>query len=262
MMEAREPRMVLREATELMQQGRYEQALENHLWFHEHALECNPALAGVRLSFALSSWLALGEKYPKARQALVAIRDEKAQAITDGNGSFALFHDVAAINALLQESPRTVALFKVVHLAHPDLAKQCYHVAEPHLMAQQEYELCAAYIPDGMVRFEQSRSQFQVKMTLADENAALKDGGVREWAEFSLVAEVCRLIEILINVGRRAEAERVATCARELIASAPVRELMDQALRELMDQALRGSFTEPPAPPVSGRRTADDDVGG
>jgi hypothetical protein len=250
MMDTRDPLKVLQEAAELTQQGKYEQALENHLWFHEHALACNPALVGVRLSFALASWLALGEKYPKARQALVAVRDANAQAITDGNGSFAMFHDMAAINEILKESPRTAALFKVVHQAYPDLAKQCYRVAEPHLTAQKDYELCAAYIPDGMVRFEVSRSQFQIKKSLADENPALADGGVREFAEVSFVVEVCQLIEILINVGRRAEAERIATCTRESFPSAPA--------RELVDQALRGSFTESPALLASLQRIVDD----
>jgi hypothetical protein len=232
MAEAKDPRTVYREAVELTRQGKYEDALENHLWFHEHALEHNPALAGVRLSFALGSWLDLGEKYPKALRALLSLRDAKVQAITEGKGSFTLFHDLAAINVRLKESPGTVALFKVVHQAYPDLAKQCYRIAEQHLVAQQEYAVCAAYIPDGLARFEEIRCQFQMKKEIADENPLLRSGGVMEYAEASFVAEVSRLIEILVSVDRRQEAERVETLALELVANAEARDTVGKALRD------------------------------
>jgi hypothetical protein len=232
MAEAKDPLTVFREAVELAQQGKYEEALENHLWFHEHALEHNPSLAGVRLSFALASWLELGEKYPKALRALLSVLDEKVKAITDGNGSFGVFHDLATINEILNESPSTVALFKVVHQAYPDVAKHCYRVAERHLVAQREYTICAAYLLDGVARFEEIRFEFQMKKKVADENRLLRSGGVMEYAEASFVVEVCRLLEILVGVGRRPEAERVETLALELISSAEARDTVGKALRD------------------------------
>jgi hypothetical protein len=56
----RDPRAALQEAAMSAKQGNYEEALRDHLWFHEHALEQVPALAGVRLSFALAAWVKLG----------------------------------------------------------------------------------------------------------------------------------------------------------------------------------------------------------
>jgi hypothetical protein len=232
MAETTNPRTVYREAVELTRQGKYEDALQNHLWFHEHALEHNPALAGVRLSYALGSWLDLGEKYPNALRAMLSIRDTKVQAITEGKGSFTLFHDQAAINERLKESPKTVALFKVVHQAYPDLAKQCYRIAEQHLVAQREYAVCAAYVPNGLARFEEIRCQFQMKKEIADESPLLRSGGVMEYAEASFVAEVSRLIEILVGVDRRQEAERVETLALELVANAEARDTVGKALRD------------------------------
>jgi len=75
-----------------------EEALERFIWFHEHALEHDQSMYGVRLSFALSYWKSLGESYPPAQKALVKTRDDKAKLIREGRGSKNLFHDVMALN--------------------------------------------------------------------------------------------------------------------------------------------------------------------
>jgi hypothetical protein len=71
-----DPKKMPREAGALMRQGRYADSLQKHLWFHDHALEHQQALAGVRLSFALAYWLELAACYPEAMQALTAVRVE------------------------------------------------------------------------------------------------------------------------------------------------------------------------------------------
>src|SRR5689334_15054207 len=55
---------VLERARNARLAGKYEDALRDHLWFHEHALEEDPTLAGVRLSFALRDWIYLAEQFP------------------------------------------------------------------------------------------------------------------------------------------------------------------------------------------------------
>src|SRR4051812_29867743 len=50
-------------------EGRFEEALSQFIWFHEHSLEEDRAYLGVRLSFALSYWMELAERYPPARAA-------------------------------------------------------------------------------------------------------------------------------------------------------------------------------------------------
>ncbi|HTD86247.1 MAG TPA: serine/threonine-protein kinase, partial [Candidatus Binatia bacterium] len=72
-----QPSKILDEAKEQRQHGEYEQALQRHIWYHNHALEFEPSLTGVRLSFALAEWIELGRRYPRARRALIEIRDEK-----------------------------------------------------------------------------------------------------------------------------------------------------------------------------------------
>jgi hypothetical protein len=58
-----DPSEALAEVRELTRQGRYAGALERQLWFHERALEYDPALSSVRLSFGLSEWARLDERY-------------------------------------------------------------------------------------------------------------------------------------------------------------------------------------------------------
>src|SRR5690349_10482282 len=77
--EDQDPQAVLNEARQLAQAGKYEEALAKHLWYHENALRIQPSQLGVRVSFALAAWRDLGEKFPKAHDALVGIRDEDAK---------------------------------------------------------------------------------------------------------------------------------------------------------------------------------------
>jgi tetratricopeptide (TPR) repeat protein len=212
------PKAVLAEARSLASQGRFEEALEKHLWFHEHALEHNEALAGVRLSFALSAWVALGEKYPRARQALVSLRDDKTAAIEDGKGSWMLFHDVAAINGYLQEAPQTVALFRSMHQRHPELARQCYQLAEDVLVASGEHEICLEHIGSPEEKFEAIRQLRQISLEIAEENPALGSpvAGVRAYAEMRFAGKTRQLLEILTRAGRTQEAEKIRQLAREV----------------------------------------------
>jgi hypothetical protein len=225
-----DPSAVLAEAVSLMQQGEYEQSLQKHLWFHDHALEHNPALAGVRLSFALGYWTELGELYPPARQELLAVRDRKAKAVADGQGSFGLFFDVAAINSYLHEQPQTVALFRLLHGSYPDLARQCYQVAEADLVAHREYETCLCYVPDPLARFEAIRQSHQMKLEIAGENAALDSAEFRSYVELSFASEACRLIEILAGAGRGQDAERVRELALAVGAGDEARAALNAAL--------------------------------
>ena len=96
-----DPQVILQEARTDAMAKRYEDALAKHLWFHQNALKHEPALYGVRLSFALSYWEKLGNKYPPALASLKAVRDEARQAVTTVKPKEAkeLFHDFIAIRA-------------------------------------------------------------------------------------------------------------------------------------------------------------------
>lgn len=99
-----DPRARLSAGQLAAREGRYEEALREYVWFHDHALDHEQSLYGVRLSFALSYWMDLAKEYPEARKKLEDIRDRKTATLAAGGGDRALFHDVRSINwALGQE---------------------------------------------------------------------------------------------------------------------------------------------------------------
>ena len=113
-----------------MEQGKYEEALQRHIWYFNHALDYDQGQTGVRLSFALSQWVELGRRYPKAKQALLEIRDHDSQLLASGQGYAKLFMDVNAINNYLGQEDATLALFKNMNETDPKLASECYYYAE------------------------------------------------------------------------------------------------------------------------------------
>ncbi len=121
--QAEDMQKYLSDTKDLTRAGKYEEALKRHIWFHDHALEHQPSMYGVRLSFALSNWKELGDKYPPAKQALVETRDRKMKTLLDGKESHELFHDVSSINETLGESEKTVSLFEDIDEKQPKIAK-------------------------------------------------------------------------------------------------------------------------------------------
>lgn len=146
------------QANVLAKQGKFEQALARHIWFHNHAL--NPAYYGVRLSYALKYWVQLGEKYRPALQALRNIRDEKTRRLLEGEEDERLFHDVTAINAYLEETKATVHAFKQIEAERPDFAAKLYTAVERTLFFAGEFELIRKYMGDPMARFLAEKRDF------------------------------------------------------------------------------------------------------
>jgi hypothetical protein len=132
--------------------GRHEEALGHFIWFHDHALQEEPALYGVRLSFALSYWKDLGENYPKALTVLRRKRDEKARALLRGEGGRQLFHDVESINDTLGEQRKTSLLYVRLSRLRPDLARQCSGLALPAVVASENFKLAEQLIREPLER--------------------------------------------------------------------------------------------------------------
>ena len=112
------------QAKRFAREGEYDKALECHLWFHENALEHEPAFYGVRLSFALGAWQELGEKYPPALAALIDVRDRESAKLYDGHLCDDLFHDVVALNHTLHADDATFAMFEYFEKIDPALASR------------------------------------------------------------------------------------------------------------------------------------------
>ncbi len=124
--------------------GRYETALAKHVWFHDHSLQLQPSLAGVRLSFALSDWLKLGEVYPPALDKMKAIREDLEKKMRDEDRvrvRFQDFHDFVSLNQTLRQEERTAELFQWLAENDREDADRLFGVAQPSLIKQKKYDL-------------------------------------------------------------------------------------------------------------------------
>ena len=198
----------LREIDQLIEVGDYQRALEKHIWFHEASRE-SPGMGGVRLSYALSSWVELGELYPVALFELRKLRDNYKTVLLAGHGTFNDFHDLSSINRVLKESDQTVELFRYLDKKYPEQAKQYHAVTEPHLMALKEYELIAKYIGDPVFKYESLRHLRELNINMAKSYPELNDPDHLRYADKAYITGVLNLLEVLTALDRSDDKRRV-----------------------------------------------------
>jgi capsular polysaccharide biosynthesis protein len=214
---------ILSDARDLMAKHQYEDALQRHLWYHNHALEYDPSQGSVRLSFALADWVELGRHFPKARAALIEIRDRAAREFQEGRGDGESFQELASINTQLQNDDATYALFKTIQATNPKLAQQCYFYAESLLVRKGEYQLCMSYLGDPVRRFELIRQSFEMEASVMMADAA-RD---------RFTGQVCQLVEILVGTGHKPEAERIRGLAVGVLDDARLKSAVDDAEKKV-----------------------------
>lgn len=137
------------------QEARYEDALAHYLWFHDHALQEDSALSGVRLSFALADWLTLAREYAPAMDAFRARRDAKVAALKSGQLDAGLFDDVEAMSGRLNEDHITAELFAALNERSPAFARDCAPSALPALVRAKRFDLAKSCMPDPRAHVEQ-----------------------------------------------------------------------------------------------------------
>lgn len=102
----------LRDTQDLARAGEYEEAAERYLWFHNHVLEHEPAMNGVRLSSALMSWKELGDVYPPALASIKKVRNEKTDILVQKMGIVICFMTLRLSITLLKRMPRLLSCFE------------------------------------------------------------------------------------------------------------------------------------------------------
>ena len=204
----------LNEARKLAKEGKYEEALQKHIWFHEESKQ-SPGMGGVRLSFALYSWIKLSEKYPPAKKALFDIRDKDEQALLDGTGDFGNFLDLFAINKYLKEEDNTYKTFKALHDKYPGIAKRCYRVVKGLLVDKKEYQICGKYMIEPIKEYERIKDMRELNLSMMRSKSKLDTPRMRQYTDDSFIKETCQLIEILMGLKRNSEAEEIQKRALE-----------------------------------------------
>ena len=249
---------VLTAAKSLTEEGSYEEALPRYLWYFDHS-RGDDTQRGVRLSFALSDWMNLAGHYPKAKQALIEIRDAETQRFADGGGYADLFHEVSAINSYLNDDKATVTLLETVEQKDPTLAGQCYFWAREALIQNGDYEKCLHYLGDPHAAFQQIRSSREQRQTFESRQAERQEQLTKRlqsltqtnrafarvptllapppFADENFVRESRQLIEILVGADRKADAEKIQSQAMAVLEDARLKSAVSDATEQVLKHA-------------------------
>lgn len=219
---------VLRQARQLVKSRQYAEALEKYIWFHHYALEFDPRLAGVRLSYAISEWVDLGDVYAPARRALESVRDEKAESLMQGVYDVNLFHDVASINRALGQVEQTRDLFKMIAGADRGVAERCFHIALESLVDTKEFALARSFMPDPQKEIDRFAIPFQNTTSQRTELAS------PEMAQQVFVAiyvkNVSLILKVFLGVGEEDVSNRLRHYAVECVPDVQLRDKVMQRL--------------------------------
>lgn len=193
---------IIFELAALTKSGKYKEALDKHIWFHEASKEMS-GMGGVRLSYALGLWKKLAEQYPPALEALVELRNSKRDVLLNGNGTFYEFHDLSAINIELDETDDTAFAFIQIYKKDPEQSKAYYNVVEDLLVAKKEYEICGDCMGDPYSQYSNIESVHQVQDNYNQKHPDSPHYSLNcELTEERYVQSVCRLLEILMELNK------------------------------------------------------------
>jgi tetratricopeptide (TPR) repeat protein len=236
-----DPQAIMREAKADARAGKYDVALAKQEWFYEHALEFQPSLSGVRLSFALGNWFDLAKEYQPAMAKLMEVRDEARQRVAEEDDPKALFndfHDLASINRVLGEENLTAEAFREVHQRDPEGAARIFNVAEPALIRAKEYKLCGEYIDtDKSLR----RITEHYRRMREFEERSKQDRPIPKFAEPRFLNEAATLVALLVVNDRQDEAERAVVELKKEKGDAA----FHAKLAEELEKALKGTVPKP-----------------
>lgn len=200
----------------LIRIAKYDEALERCVWFHEHSLEHDPAMVGVRVSFALAAWTQLASKYPPAQKAMIETRDRAVEQLLKGEGGMTLFMDVAAFNRELLDNAKTVELFETLDQKHPELAKESFRVASELLFEAKKFDLLRKYLGPLDEAFETIRKDYDQsyqKLAADWENS----GSARDFLKASFERQVLQLIKYALALGESEKARQIQNRAIEVL---------------------------------------------
>jgi hypothetical protein len=256
---------ILDEAKKLTASAHFEEALQRYRWHFHHAQEFDDSYQNVvRLTSGLSDWAELGRRYPKAKQALIEIRDNNTREITQGRGYAEMFQEVQAINRELQDDDATYALFRTVRDSDPKVVEQCFYHLQDFLVAKGEYQWCLSRLGDPQRRFDSIRQELDMNrenqkrmaetrqrtaQQLADMNQ--KRGWTNSWSppdtsamlekygEDRFVRQTRQLIEILVGASHKADAENIRDQAVAVLDDARLKSAVADAEKRIQERSLR-----------------------
>jgi hypothetical protein len=236
----------------LMTKSQYEEALQLLLDNHQQLKLDEP------LHMLVLDWIELGRRFPKARAALIEIRDQYQNDFSAGRGFPLLFGEINTINSQLDQDDATYALFQSIRKNDKKLAEQCFESLAPLLIRRNEFDLCLSYITDPKEYFisiqkvhekalddirrqtdwqrqidqRQAKINQRLRLTnnleiqaVTDDFAAMQN----KTAADDFVNATRQLIRILVGAGHKTEAEEIQKQAMAFLDDARLKSAVSDA---------------------------------
>jgi serine/threonine protein kinase/thioredoxin-like negative regulator of GroEL len=185
----------------LAQKGRRAEALAEYLWCFDHGLSHSPAFVGVRQSFLLKSLAALGDDFAPLRQALAERRDAALRAVQKGDPSKVA--DVAALNGLLHEEDKTLALYDELQALGSPARVQLFEAVLDPLLQKKRYADIVAGAGDISARLDRQMLPLKIGTGAAQSRA------VQDLLKQQAVIGGAKYYEALLGTERRDQAHAV-----------------------------------------------------
>lgn len=224
---AQEMQKHLVDTRDMIKSGKYQEALERCLWFHDHALEKDKSMAGVRLSFALKDSKTLADIYPPAMTALKETRDKKTKQIIDNGGTNNLFSDVTALNKTLGESTKSIELFEILVKSNPEIAKHDWYYIKEALFAAKRYDIIKNYIGNPVSEFSVEIENYNRNISLFKDQKIAKEQ-FKNFSENKFVEHSIQLIQYSIAFNDLKSATEIKQKAMEILPDYRLRDILTE----------------------------------
>jgi hypothetical protein len=209
----------LRDAEQFATEGKNEQALERHIWYHENALKYDPAQYGVRLSFALSSWVQLGKAYPKALEALRSTRDQALAAYRKSPADCLMFGEVLSLDLAIDDLPSAKELF--YEGRQHKVTDSLLMLQLDRILATSDLKWANDVIGDPQEKLEEIKRQREMaELSLTD----VKDPNqVKQSLDGVFSTQIATLLRAVERIHGRPAAEKIQKAALKFLDSTEVR---------------------------------------
>jgi hypothetical protein len=153
------------QARESAKSEKYPEALAQYEYFFDHALAEDVSLSGVRASYCLSEWAALGEKLPEAKIHL-EVRRGKALSLFEETKSLDYFRDYVSICRAL-DCDDVISTFERYSQTDKPLAAMVFSSLDELLIDAERWDLCKPYVERWLNKYDLLVRALDTDMTLS-----------------------------------------------------------------------------------------------
>lgn len=183
-------------ARKLVENKQYEEALGAYRYFFKESKKEN-GLSGVRLSYCLSEWAALGKIYAPAMSELILMSNERKNILLSGKGSSEIFMEYSSINQYIDKTNETLETFIAIDKDFPEQAESYHFFAKDIIINAKQYDLARKYI-DPIYEFENLRFSRESDLHYSRKN---KGNFVNSQSDIAFEQKVNNLVDMANQIG-------------------------------------------------------------